>query len=121
MAFILEAILTGWIDPLLWYKSMSALYIQKNKKLCFGAFVMNCLLLIFKQFITNTTQNSFIQIILMVGIQVYLIIVTVFLFEGCLHDKLISIFIFFCILSAAELLVMKCYAIIVHVNVENIL
>ena len=121
MAFILEAILTGWIDPLLWYKSMSTLYIQKNKKLCFGAFVMNCLLLIFKQFITNTTQNSFIQIILMVGIQVYLIIVTVFLFEGCLHDKLISIFIFFCILSAAELLVMKCYAIIVHVNVENIL
>ena len=83
MAFILEAILTGWIDPLLWYKSMSTLYIQKNKKLCFGAFVMNCLLLIFKQFITNTTQNSFIQIILMVGIQVYLIIVTVFLFEGC--------------------------------------
>lgn len=61
------------------------------------------------------------QVVLMVGIQVYLIIVTAFLFEGRLRDKLISIFVFFCILSAAELLVMKCYAIIVHVNVENIL
>ena len=121
MAFILEVILTGWIDPLLWYKSMSALYIQKNKKRCFGAFIIHCVLLIFKQLITNATQNSFIQVALMVGIQVYLIIVTAFLFEGRLRDKLISIFVFFCILSAAELLVIKCYALIVHINVESIL
>ena len=32
MAFILEIVLTAWIDPFLWFKSMSALYEKRFGK-----------------------------------------------------------------------------------------
>ena len=121
MAFILEIVLTGWIDPFLWFKSMSALYVLKSKKRCIGSFLVYGVLLIVKQLTSNHIGNPFIQVITMIVIELYLIFATIFLFEGRLHEKLISVLVFCCILIATELIVIRCYVALVHTDLDNII
>lgn len=120
MAFILEMVLTSWIDPFLWFKSMSALYVQKSKKRCHCALFVYYTFIIIKQLISNIMDYSLIQIIVMVAIELYLVLATVFLFEGRLQKKLISIFVFCCILIAAELIVVKSYVNLVPNDFDSI-
>lgn len=120
MAYILEMVLTSWIDPFLWFKSMSALYVQKSKKRCICTVVVLYALIVTKQIISNTLDNTLLQIIAMVAVEFYMVCATVFLFEGRFYKKLISVFVFCCILIAAELIVFKCYVMLVSANLDNI-
>lgn len=120
MAFILEIVLTGWIDPFLWFKSMSALYVLKSKKRCIWSFLVYGVLLIVKQLTSNHTGNPLLQVITIVVIELYLIFATVFLFKGHLREKIISIFVFYCILIVTELIVVKCYVALAHTDLDNI-
>lgn len=120
MAVILKMALLCWIEPFLWYKSMSARYVQKSKKRCMVAFLVHCMLLIVKTLITNAIGNPFIQGITMVALELYMISVTVFSFEGRLRDKLLSVFVFNCILIATELIVIKGYAFLLHTDLDAI-
>lgn len=120
MAFILEMVLTSWIDPFLWYKSMSALYVQKSKKRSICAFFVFYVLIMIKQIISNTMGSLLLQVIAIVAIEFYLIFATVFSFEGRLYKKLVSIFVFYCILTATEVIVFKCYVTLVPADLDNI-
>lgn len=120
MAFILEMVLTSWIDPFLWFKSMSALYVQKSKKRCIGSAFVCYAFIIAKDIISNTMGNSVLKVIVMVAIEFYLVLATVFLFEGRLYKKLISVFNFYCIMIATELFVFKCYVTLVPTDLDNI-
>lgn len=120
MAFILKIVLLGWIDPFLWLKSISALYVQKSKKLCICSFFVYYVFIIVKQLISNTMGNPLVQVITMVAMELYLLLATVFLFEGRLYKKLISVIAFCCILIAAELIVVKCYVALVPSDLDNI-
>lgn len=120
MAFILEIILVGWIDPFLWFKSMSALYDQKSKKRSICASFMYYVLIVIKQIISNTMGSPFLQVIAIVAIEFYLIFATVFCFEGSLYKKLVSIFAFYCILAATEVIVFKCYVTLVSADLDNL-
>lgn len=121
MAFILEMVLTSWIDPFLWFKSMSALYVQKSKKRCIGSAFVCYAFIIAKDIISNTMGNSVLKVIVMVAIEFYLVLATVFLFEGRLYKKLISILVFCCILIATELIVFRCYVTLVPADLDNII
>ena len=121
MAFILEIVLTGWIDPFLWFKSMSALYVQKSRKRCIWLFLIYWALLIVKKFMSNSIVNPSIQVVMIITVELYVIFATVFLYEGCFHEKVISVFAFYCILSATELIVIKCYVSLVHMDLDTIL
>lgn len=120
MAFILEMVLTSWIDPFLWFKSMSALYVQKSKKRSICAFFVFYVLIMIKQIISNTMGSLLLQVIAIVAIEFYLIFATVFSFEGRLYKKLVSIFVFYCILTATEVIVFKCYVTLVPADLDNI-
>lgn len=121
MAFILEAILTGWIEPFLWFKSMSALHKQKSKKRCFRAFLFYYMLIVCKQIISNYIEKDFVRLFLMIAMELYVICVTVFLFEGYLHEKIISIFAFYGILSASEIIVIESCVIMTHMDLDTVL
>jgi len=121
MAFILETVLTGWMDPLLWFKSMSTLYIQKSKTRCRYSFFVYYILIIVKQFISNYINNNTICAIVMIGVEIYVICATMFLFEGRLREKAISVFIFYCILSATELIVIEWCVTFVRLDFDAIL
>lgn len=110
MASILEIILVGWIEPFLWLMSMSELYVQKSRKQCICSFYVYYGFIIVKQIISNTIGNPTIQVVIMVATELFVIFATVLLFEGRLYKKLISVITFYCILVAAELIVVKCYS-----------
>lgn len=120
MAFILKMILVGWIDPFLWFKSMSALYVQKSRKRCICTVCVLYALIMIKQIISDTMGNPLLQVILIVAIEFYLVFATVFLFAGRLYKKLISVFVFYCILIATEWFVFKCYVTLVPTDLDNV-
>lgn len=120
MTYILKMALLCWIEPFLWYKSMSARFTQKSKKRCIVVLLVYCMLLIVKSLITSAIGNTLTQGISMVIVEFYMISVTVFSFNGRLRDKLLSVFVFNCILIATELLVMKGYAFLLHIDLDAI-
>ena len=73
-----------------------------------------------KQIISNTMGSLLLQVIAIVAIEFYLIFATVFSFEGRLYKKLVSIFVFYCILTATEVIVFKCYVTLVPADLDNI-
>ncbi|SET16640.1 sensor histidine kinase [[Clostridium] polysaccharolyticum] len=120
MAGILKMALLGWIEPLLWYKSMSARYVQNSRKKCILALWVYYTLIMLKQFITDIAGNTFLQGIAMAAIEFYVILATVFFFKGRLRNKFISVFVYYCILLAAELLVVKSSVVLLHTDVDTL-
>ena len=75
------------------------------------------MLIVCKQIISNYIEKDFVRLYLMIAMELYVIYVTVFLFEGYLREKIISIFAFYGILSASGIIVIEsCVIMTVTVN-----
>lgn len=112
MQFFLEVLLTSWIDPFLWFKSMSMLGVRKSKKHCILVFLGHCCLLDAKSIIEIYWKNSVISECLVTVLLLYSIWATWFLFKGTLHEKAIYILGFHCILISVELGIIEGYVLL---------
>lgn len=105
MDYILELLLTGWIDPFLWIKSMSTLGVRENKRKCLGAFFLCYLLVVGKGYTATRVKMGAISTLFTITLAAYLFLATIFLFGGEVQEKVLYAGIFFCILFASELIV----------------
>lgn len=108
MDSILEILLTGLMDPLIWIKSMSTLGLKKTKIQCIGAFFMCYMLVIGKSFAAAYVSIRAISTLLTILLAVYLFAATILLFEGRIREKILYVCMFSCITFVSELIVIGC-------------
>ncbi|HAU87660.1 MAG TPA: hypothetical protein DCW90_19890 [Lachnospiraceae bacterium] len=114
MNSIVEIILTGLVDPLIWIKFMSSLGCNQNKVKCFGAFLGYYLLLVGRDLLAGCSNGSMIKMIMSFALAVYIFVVTYILFQGKLSEKIIGVCAFFCILFLSELITYELYETLIH-------
>lgn len=115
MNSIVEMLLTGLIDPLIWIKSMSLLGNDKSKMKHFFAFLGYYLLLIGRNLLTGYLNNNAINMIMSSALIVYIFVATCVFSQGKLSEKIIGVCVFFCILFLSELITYELYETLTHV------
>lgn len=121
MDSILEILLTGLMDPLIWIKSMSTLGTQKSKKQSTLFFLIYYSLVVGKGIWGEYTDSSRMKEVLMFVILLYITFATLFLFEGKLYEKAIYICIFYCILIVSELCMIELYSFLFHEDFNGVI
>ena len=106
MGAVILSLLFGLIDPFLWIKSMSTLGVNKSKIKYVGAFLGAYLITIIREFIGNYKDCNLIGICLSLILVIYILLVTIGLFEGGTKEKIINVCLFFFLLFMSELIVM---------------
>ncbi|HAU85615.1 MAG TPA: hypothetical protein DCW90_08960 [Lachnospiraceae bacterium] len=106
MNSIVEILLTGLIDPLIWIKSMSTLGVKRSRIQYVVAFVICYILVIGKAFTATYRSMGAISTLLTVILAVYLFAATIFLFEGKFREKVLYVCMLCSITLATELIVM---------------
>ncbi len=109
MNSILKMLLTGLIDPVLWIKSMSTLGVRKNRTQCIFIFLIDYCLVLGKGIVERCNGGNIVRECAMFLIILYVIWATWYLFEGTFYEKIIHIFMFYCILIVTELSAMGIY------------
>ncbi len=105
MNSILETLLTGFIDPLIWMKSMSTLGLKRSRIQYVVAFVICYILVIGKTFTATYISVGAISTLLTIILAVYLFAATIFLFEGEVREKILYVCMLCGITLATELIV----------------
>ena len=121
MQFFLEVLLTSWIDPFLWFKSMSTLGVRKSKKQCILIFLIYCCLIIGKGIGERRNGGGIVRECAMFLILFYVIWATWLLFEGAFRKKMIYMFVYFCILLVTELSIVGLYSFVYPKNIDEVL
>lgn len=106
MYSILETLLTGLIDPLIWMKSMSTLGLKRSRIQYVAAFIICYILVIGKSFTSTYISMGAISTLLTIILAVYLFAATIFLFEGKFREKVMYVCMLCSITLATELIVM---------------
>lgn len=114
MDSVVEMLLTGLIDPLIWIKFMSSLGCNKSKMKCFGAFLGYYLLLVGRDLLAGYSNSSMIKMIMSSALAVYIFVATYVFFQGKLSEKIIGVCVFFCILFLSELITYELYVTLIH-------
>ena len=112
MNSIVEMLLTGLIDPLIWMKSMSTLGVRKNRKQCILIFLIYYSLIVGKGIWERYNRGDIVRECAMFLILLYAIFATWYLFEGTFHEKMIHILMFYCILIITELFIFQAYSLL---------
>lgn len=121
MESIIEIFLTGLLDPIIWMKSMSTLGCNKSKAKYYGAFGGYYVLLVGRDLLSNYSNVQNINGYARIMLAVYIVISTLFLFGGSLHEKVISVGIFFCILFVSELIATELYMTLTHKELDSLM
>ena len=106
MNSIVEMLLTGLIDPLIWMKSMSTLGLKRSRMQYVVAFVICYILVIGKTFTATYISMGVISTLFTIILAVYLFTATIFLFEGEVREKILYVCMLCSITLATELIVM---------------
>ena len=114
MNSIVEILLTGLIDSLIWIKSMSLLGSNKSKGKYFGAFLGYYLLLVGRSLATGYWNSNTISMIMSSALLVYIFVATCMFSQGKLSEKIIGVCVFFCILFLSELITYELYETLTH-------
>lgn len=121
MESIIEIFLTGLIDPIIWIKSMSTLGCNKSKAKYYGAFWGYYLLLVGSDLLVNycNVQNlsGYARIIL----AVHIVVSSFLLFGESLHEKVIGVCIFFCVLFVSELFANEICMAVTHKELDSLI
>lgn len=121
MESVVEIILTGLIDPLIWIKSMSTLGCDKSKGKYYGAFFGYYLLLIGRDLLNTYSNVRGVNGYASPIIAVYIFVATFLLFGGNLHEKVISVCVFFGVLFASELIATEICLTFVHQDLDTLM
>ena len=107
MGWILMDFMTALIDSLLWFKSMSTLGCKKSQKKC-GVVVLGLYLFILvKCFVETYIRIQLINISISMMLLIYIVLTTIFIFQGSISEKIINIGFFFSLLLGSELMVLS--------------
>lgn len=109
MASVLEVLLTGWIDPLVWIKSMKAAGVRKSKLQCRVAFILMYTLIIVKGCISEYAISDVATTIMNVLIAGCCFGYSIYLLSGKVRNKILYVAVFLFILSSTELIVVGLY------------
>ena len=121
MNSIVEMLLTGLIDPILWISSMSTLGVRKSRKQCMLIFLIYYSLLIGKGIWERYNRGDIVRECAMFLILLYVNFATWYLFEGTLYEKMIHLFMFNCILLITELSVIGAYTFLNPEDIDGVL
>ncbi|HAU86621.1 MAG TPA: hypothetical protein DCW90_14370 [Lachnospiraceae bacterium] len=121
MQIFLDVFLTSWIDPFLWFKSMSTLGVRRSKKQCILIFSIYCCLIDAKGIGERYNEDGIVRECAMFLILFYGIWATWLLFEGTFHKKIIYMFVFFCILLVTELSIVGIYSLFYPKDIDGVL
>ena len=121
MHSIVEMLLTGLIDPILWISSMSPLGVRKSRKQCMLIFLIYYSLLIGKGIWERYNRGDIVRECAMFLILLYVNFATWYLFEGTLYEKMIHLFMFNCILLITELSVIGAYTFLNPEDIDGVL
>nr|WP_297938217.1 GHKL domain-containing protein [uncultured Lachnoclostridium sp.] len=121
MGAIIEIFLTGLADPIIWIKTMSTLGCNKSRAKYYGAFWGYYLLLVGRELFSNycnvQSVNAYARIIL----AVYIVASTFILFGENLHEKVIGVCIFFCVLFVSELVATEICMALTHKELDSLM
>lgn len=121
MNSIVEMLLTGLIDPILWISSMSTLGVRKSRKQCMLIFLIYYSLLIGKGIWERYNRGDIVRECAMFLILLYVNFATWYLFEGTLYEKMIHLFMFNCIWLITELSVIGAYTFLNPEDIDGVL
>lgn len=115
---LLELLFTSWIDPLMWFKSMSVMGYKRGKKQSIIAAIAYYWLIVVKNFIGNFVANQTISNIASVCLIFYVFLISILLFSGELIERVIYTSLYFSILYVSELIAVRLVLICMHRNFE---
>lgn len=118
MNYLLELLFTSWVDPLMWFKSMSVMGYQRGKKQSIVAAIVYYWLIFAKNLIGNYTANGTINIVASVSLIIYVFLISVLLFSGDLTERIIYVSLYFSILYVSELIAVRLVLICTHRTFE---
>ncbi len=95
MGWILMDFMTALIDSLLWFKSMSTLGCKKSRGKCYVAVTGYYSLILVKCFVETYIRIQLINISISMMLLIYIVLTTIFIFQGSISEKIINISIFF--------------------------
>jgi len=109
MDSILEMVLTAWMDPVIWFKSMSVLGYKRGKRKCIVFAIVYYLLIIAKSLSEIKVESKNINAMAGIALTIYAFIVTIVWFGGDLKEKVVITSLFYCILFVSELVVVHIF------------
>lgn len=118
MGWLLYNVLTGIVDPLLWFKSMSTLGCKKSRGKCYVAVTGYYSLTLIKKFTKVFISNQLIHACVSMMLLIYIFLATILLFQGSKSEKVINISIFFSLLMGCELIVLSGVLLYTHGNLN---
>ena len=107
MGWLLYNLLTGIVEPFLWFKSMSTLGCKKSRGKCYVAVTGYYSLILVKCFVETYIRIQLINISISMMLLIYIVFTTIFIFQGSISEKITNISIFFSLLLGAELMVLS--------------
>lgn len=107
MGEIIEHLLTCWVDPFLLFKSMSTLGVRRSKKQYKIMFVLLCALIVLKGILISYVDKPYVNGICTFVIFTSQLVLTIYLFDGKLYEKVIHIIMFICIIIVTEIVIME--------------